>query len=131
MNGTRPQSIVVFERLYLLAIVMEVADILLNVAAMPSSQLRLRMAAVVISALLVLLTSRRRQRTAGFILSALFVIGFPMVAGALQPSVPLEASLLILIQVALQAAALIFLFRPTSREWFAQARVSEGKSVAS
>ena len=122
--ATRPRSILMFERLYLLAIVMEFTDIMLDLSSAPPlvSQLWVRIAAVLVSLLLVLLASRRRQRIAGLILAALFVVGLPMVATALQPGEPLEASVLVLVQIALQAVALLFLFKPASREWLARAR---------
>lgn len=119
--ATRPRSIASFERLYLLAIAMEVADILLDWPSLQSSasQLAVRIASVLASLLLVLLASRRRRRVAGLVLAALFVIGLPMVANALQPGIPLEASALILVQIMLQAIALVCLFAPASRTWFA------------
>ena len=118
----RPRSIVNFERLYLLAIGIEAARVALDwplLTQSSASEAWVRVASIVVSLLLVLLTSRRRKRAAGIVLAALFAIGLPMVATALQPDVALSSAATVLIQVALQAIALVLLFLPASRAWFA------------
>ena len=118
----RPKSIMLFERLYLAAIAIEVVRFaiewprLLHAAA---SDQWVRVASIAVSLLLVLLTSRRRRRVAGLVLAALFVIGLPMVAAIFQPGTDPASSVSIGLQVLLQAAALLLLFRPDSRAWFA------------
>lgn len=124
----RPRSIALFERLYLLAIAIEIAR-----AAGDWPQLMLtsspdrwvRIASILVSLLLVLLASRRRHRWAGLVLGALFVIGLPMVATVLQPGLPFETSAVVLAQVLLQAIALGFLVAPASRAWFAGSAANE------
>lgn len=124
----RPRSIMLFERLYLLAIAIDIArvagDLPLLMRA-SSSDGWIRVVSVLASLLLVLLASRRRHRWAGLILGALFVIGLPMVATVLQPGTPFEASAVIVAQVVLQAAALAFLIAPASRAWFAGSSATE------
>ena len=124
----RPRSIVLFERLYLLAIAIEIAraagdwPLLMQTS---SPDIWVRLASILASLLLVLLASRRRHRWAGLVLGALFVIGLPMVTMVLQPSTPFETSAVIVVQIVLQAAALAFLIAPTSRAWFAGAPSAE------
>lgn len=118
----RPKSIVSFERLYLLAIAIEVVRFALEWPRLlhaTASDQWVRVASIVVSLLLVLLASRRRRRIAGLVLAALFVIGLPMIAAIFQPGTDLLSSVSIGLQVLLQAAALALLFRPDSRAWFA------------
>lgn len=121
----RPQTIVRFERLYLLAIAIEVARILADWPALmrsSSPDIWLRVAAVLLSVALVLLASRLRNRGAAIILAALFAIGLPMVSSVLSSGLGFEASLAVLVQVLLQLVALVSLFMPASRAWFRGAR---------
>ena len=118
----RPKSIVLFERLYLAAIAIEVVrfaiewPLLLRASA---SDQWVRVAAIGVSLLLVLLTSRRRRRMAGLVLAGLFVIGLPMVAELFRPGVAPTIAVAVAAQLLLQAVALVLLFRPESRAWFA------------
>lgn len=124
----RPRSIMLFERLYLLAIAIEMVRAASDWPQLvqPSSPDRwVRPASILVSLLLVLLASRRRHRWAGLVLGALFVIGLPMVATVLRPGQLLETSAVIVMQVVLQALALAFLIAPASRAWFAGASVAE------
>jgi len=115
----RPKAIATFEWLYMLTILMEIVSIALNWSQLnigPAADRWGRLAAVVISVLLVLLVSRWRIRVAAVVLAALFVIGLPLVAGAFAVSaattlVPLAA------QILLQVAAFAMLLRPESRAW--------------
>lgn len=118
----RPRSILLFERLYLLAIAIEIARAAgdwpqLMQASSPDGWVRL--ASILVSLTLVLLASRRRRRWAGLALGALFVVGLPMVTMVLQPGTPFETSAVIVAQVVLQAVALAYLIAPASRAWFA------------
>ena len=117
----RPRSIVLFERLYLLAITIEIARAASDwpqLTQTSSPDRWVRLASILVSLLLVLLASRRRRRWAGLILGALFVIGLPMVTTVLQPGTLFETSAVIVAQILLQAAALAFLIAPASRAWF-------------
>lgn len=124
----RPRSIALFERLYLLAIAIEIAR---TVSDWPQLMLTsspdrwVRIASILVSLLLVLLASRRRHRWAGIVLGALFVIGLPMVTTVLQPGTPFETSAVIVAQILLQAVALAFLVAPASRAWFAGSAANE------
>ena len=124
----RPRSIVRFERLYLLAIAIEIARAAgdwpqLMQTSSPDAWVRL--ASILVSLLLVLLASRWRRRWAGLALGALFVIGLPMVTTVLQPRTPLETSAVIAAQILLQAVALAFLIAPASRAWLASGPAAE------
>ena len=124
----RPRPIVLFERVYLLAIAIEIARVAgdwpqLMQTSSPDAWVRL--ASILVSLLLVLLAARRRHRWAGLVLGALFLIGLPMVATVLQPGTPFETSAVIVAQVFLQAVALAFLIAPASRGWFAATLAAE------
>ena len=127
----RPRSIMLFERLYLLAIAIEIAR-----AANDWPQLMqtsspdrwVRPASILVSLLLVLLASRRRHRWAGLVLGALFVIGLPMVTTVLRPGQLLETSAVIVAEVLLQAMALAFFIAPASRAWFAGLSAAEASN---
>jgi uncharacterized membrane protein len=120
-NGVdRPRSIELFEQLYLLAVVIDIARAtidwpLLMQASAPDRGVRL--ASIIVSLVLVLLVSRRRHRWAAVLLGALFMIGLPMVGRVLQTNVPIEASLIIVVQMLLQAVAVVCLVVPASRAW--------------
>lgn len=118
----RPKTIMWFEQLYLLAILIEMVRIALQwqlLTQSSSGDIWVRVAAVAISVLLVVLASRRRKRIAGLLLAALFVIGLPIVATLFQPGVDMATSTFIVIQVVLQAVAIAMFFAPASRAWYA------------
>ncbi len=124
----RPRTIVRFERLYLLAIAIEIARAAGDwpqLMQTSSPDLWVRLASILVSLLLVLLASRRRHRWAGLALGALFVIGLPMVTTVLQPGTPFETSAVMVAQIVLQALALVFLLSPASRAWFAGPSAAE------
>ncbi|MFC3712446.1 hypothetical protein ACFOMD_07690 [Sphingoaurantiacus capsulatus] len=117
----RPKTIMLFEQLYLLAILVEVVRIALQwqLAASAPADVWIRIAAVVISLALVLLASRARKRIAGIVLAALFVIGLPTVATVFQAGLDTASKAFIVVQVVLQAAAILLFFAPASRAWYA------------
>lgn len=118
----RPKTIVLFERFYLLAILIEMVRIAAQGRLLAQSSLAdmsIRIAAVGISLLLVLLTSRRRKWIAGVLLAALFMIGLPVVSTLFQPGVDVPAAAFIFLQIILQIAAIALLVAPASRAWFA------------
>ena len=118
----RPRSIILFERLYLLAIAIEVGRVAIEwplLLQASASDHWVRVASIGLSLLLVLLTSRRRKRIAGIVLAALFVIGLPMISTVFQPGMAMSSAAIIMVQIALQAVALALMFTPASRAWFA------------
>lgn len=118
----RPRSIILFERLYLAAIAIEVGRVAIEwplLLQASASDRWVRVASIGLSVVLVLLTSRRRRRVAGLILAALFVIGLPMVASVFQPGVDAATLIAVAVQLVLQAVAIALLFRPPSLRWFA------------
>ena len=116
----RPRSIVRFERLYLLAIAIEIGRAAGDWPLLTQTSDRwVRLGSIVVSLVLVLLATRRRRRWAGLVLGALFIIGLTMVTPVLQPGTPFETSVVIVAQILLQAVALAFLIAPASRAWFA------------
>lgn len=125
----RPSSITAFERLYLVAILIEVARIGAQwPLLLQSSGLALwgRILAVGVSLLFLALASRRRG-WAALVLGGLFLFGLPMAAGIFSPGYdPLTAAVTIA-QLALQAIALALLLRPDSRDWFASRPSSQDR----
>lgn len=117
----RPKSIIAFERLYLLAILIEVARIAQQwplLTQLSGADLWGRILAVGLSLLFLLLASRRHRWWAALVLAGLFVFGLPMVGYVFSPGYdPLTAGI-ILLQIALQAVALILMLTPDSRAWF-------------
>lgn len=117
----RPRSIILFERLYLAAIAIEVGRVAIEwplLLQASASDRWVRVAAIGVSLLLLLLTSRRRKRIAGIVLAALFVIGLPMISTVFQPGIALSNAAIVVVQIGLQAVALALLFTPGSRAWF-------------
>ncbi len=123
----RPQSIVYFERVYLLDVVLGLASI---VAFWP--ELRRMVAAAqlaIVSALLlglvatlVLLVSRRRSRIATWILVAVTLAGMAFSLPSLPASVAAGSrGWLGAAQTLLQIAALAFLSTPPARAWLRRA----------
>lgn len=115
----RPRLIILFERLFLSAILIEVVRLLLvwpELAQASDAAVAGRIAAVLISLLLLFLTSRRASRIAGLILAAMFAIGLPIVAELRWEGL---STLTLVLQILLQTVALALLFTPESRNWFA------------
>ena len=129
----RPNSIMLFERLYLLAIAIEVGRLAIEwplLLQSSASDRWVRAAAIGLSLLLLLLTSRRRKRMAGVVLAALFVIGLPMLATVFRPGVEPSSTVVVVIQMALQAVALALLFTPASRSWLVPRVESAGADAS-
>ena len=122
MEIAQPRSIMLFERLYLLAIAIELVRIAQQwplLVQSSGSDFWGRIVAVALSLLLLLFASRRRKRGAGLMLAALFVIGLPMISYVLDPGMdPLNVGITV-VQLALQGVALGLMFTPSSRSWFA------------
>lgn len=117
----RPKSIILFERLYLLAIAIEVVRIAIQwpqIVQSSSADLSGRILAVGLSLLFLLLASRRNRWWAALILAGLFVIGLPMASYVFSPGYDPLTAAIIAIQIALQAAALMLILKPDSRAWF-------------
>jgi hypothetical protein len=133
----RPTSILYFERLSLLSIF---AGIAFAVAAWqdgiaadrvagfgPAFMPLLQGAGLAFLLLLIFLISRRASVVAKWVLSALFVLGAVYIA----PQLPEELGrgligLLLVTQLAIQIAALYFLFTPEARAWFGERRLRGG-----
>lgn len=116
----RPTSIMAFERLYLVAILIEAARIGAQwPLLMQSSGVALwgRIFAVGVSMLFLLLASRGGRRWAAVVLGGMFLFGLPMVAGIFNPGYDPLTAAVIIAQLALQAVALALLLRPESRAW--------------
>lgn len=117
----RPRSIILFERLYLAAIAIEVVRVAADWSLLLQSSASdrwVRLIAIAVSLSLVLLAARRRRRVAGWILAALFVIGLPIAAELFGPGVAPGTVAAGVAQLLLQAAALVLVFKPDSRAWF-------------
>ncbi len=118
----RPKSILAFERLYLLAILIELARVGAQWPQLmqPSGAVLLgRILGAGVSLLLLLLASRRGRAWAALLLGGLFLFGLPMAAGLFGAgNEPLTAAVTGG-QLALQGVALALLLRLESREWFA------------
>lgn len=126
----RPSVILNFERLYLLAVAIELGRIILDreVLLANPAVLTTRLIVVIATVALVLLTSRRRSKIARVVLTGAFLVGLPVIADALKPSTDSTATALTLAQLGLQAAAFLLLFSQEGRRWFAS---GEGQSPAS
>lgn len=119
---TRPKSIIWFERLYLLAIAIEIVRIAIDAPLLMQAlgvDLWVRIGGVGLSLLLLLLASRRGKRSTGLLLGALFVIGLPMVTQAFAPGMSPVNVAAIIAQLLLQTVALAMMLAPSSRAWFA------------
>ncbi len=119
----RPLSITAFERLYLVAILIEVVRIGAEwPLLMQSSGLMLwgRVLAAGVSLLFLLLASRRGHLWAALVLGGVFLFGLPMALGIFTGD---QASLTLAVtaaQLLLQGVALVLVLRPESRAWFAR-----------
>ncbi len=119
----RPGSIVNFERLYLLTLLIGAINVVIQwpvlVATTPvPTLLAIQAATFGITLLLVMLVSRRRNKLARLLLVAAFLIGLSQVTALFQAAQLDLASVIIAVQLLLQVAALALLFAPASRAWF-------------
>jgi hypothetical protein len=130
----RPQSIVNFERLYLLAIVIGVITGVVthdkSVADMakmhinPSAVTWIQVIFTVIGLLLLYFIARRASVVAKWILTVLYLLGLlgflvaipKLMEGGTLPAILQVAT------IALEGVAIYFLFRPDARAWFADGR---------
>jgi hypothetical protein len=134
----RPTSILYFERLSLLSIFAGIAfaivawqDGLATVERVngfgPAFMPLLQLCGLALLLILIFLISRRASVVAKWIFAGLFLFG----AVAIAPQLPAELGrgligLLLLTQLAIQAAAIYFLFSPESRDWFGERRLRSG-----
>ena len=117
----RPKSIIAFERLYLLAIFIELVRIGMQWPLLVKSSgvdLWGRVLAVGLSLLFLLLASRRRHWWAALVLAGFFVFGLPMAGYVFKPGTAASTAATIILQLALQAAAIVMMITAASREWF-------------
>lgn len=134
----RPTSILYFERLSLLSIFAGIAFAFvawqdgLTVSDSaggfgPELMPLLQVAGLALLLLLIFLISRRASVIAKWVFTGLFVLG----AFTIAPQLPAELGrgligLLLVTQLAIQAAAIYFLFAPESRAWFGERRLRDG-----
>jgi hypothetical protein len=133
----RPTSILYFERLSLLSIFAGIAFAIVSwqdgivadrVAGFgPAFMPLLQGAGLAFLLLLIFLISRKASIVAKWVLAALFVLGAVYIA----PQLPAELGkgligLLLLTQLAIQVAAVYFLFTPEARDWFGESRLHGG-----
>lgn len=133
MEALGPRSIVNFERLYLLTLVIGAVHAALQwptLTAMssPGLVLSVQLITFCITLLLVLLVSRRRSKIARIVLVAAFLIGLPTVADFFRSGIFGAGIWVLVAQLALQVVALALLFAPDSRRWFDHGTDSEGLS---
>ena len=136
----RPTSILYFERLSLLSIF---AGIAFSIVAWqdgltatdrvtgfgPEVMPLLQLGGLAVLLLLIFLISRRASVVAKWIFTALFVLG----AFTIAPQLPAELGrgligLLLVTQLAIQAAAIYFLVAPESRSWFGERRLRDRRT---
>jgi hypothetical protein len=129
----RPTSIVYFERLSLLSLMVGVAFFLLasgeggppdRIAGLgPGFIPLIHAAGIVLILLLILLISRKGSAIAKWIFTILFAVGVVFAVPQLAQSIDRGLiALLQLTQLVVQAAALYFLFTPEARAWFREKR---------
>jgi prepilin signal peptidase PulO-like enzyme (type II secretory pathway) len=125
----RPASIIYFERLSVLSILVGIAFTMLTwdaeVKVAQASNLGSAFVPLVqgislfIILLLIFLISRKASNIAKWILVALFVLGVAFIAPSLLQTLDQGLiGLLQLSQLIVQAAAIYFLFTPEARAWF-------------
>lgn len=119
---TRPRTIVLFERLYLLtlfigAVHTAVQWTTLVARASPAVVLLTQFFTFGLTLLLVLLVSRRQSGIARIVLMAAFAIGLPVVGSLFAEGTYGAGIWIIIVQVMLQIVALGLLFAPPSRAW--------------
>jgi hypothetical protein len=127
----RPRSIINFERLYLLAILIGAIHTAvqwpaLTATASPTSVLLVQLFTFGVTLLLVVFVSRRRSKVARVLLVAAFLVGLPMLGEVFKSGVFGGTFWVLVGQVILQAVALALLFTPPSRAWFARDAAAEG-----
>lgn len=120
----RPTSIVRFERLYLVTLLLGAVHTVVRwpalvAASSPGVALVTQLVTFGLTLILVLLVARRRSRIARIILVAAFLIGLPIAVEVLATGVFGLGSWVVVAQIILQALALLLLFRPESRAWLA------------
>ena len=134
----RPTSILYFERLSLLSIFAGIAFAIVawqdgltvtdSVRGFgPEFMPLLQLAGLALLLLLIFMISRRASVVAKWVFTALFALGVFTIA----PQLPAELGrgligLLLVTQLAIQAAAIYFLFAPESRGWFGERRLRDG-----
>lgn len=115
----RPKSIAMFEALYVLAILIEIARVLQQWWSLLPVERGSLIAQAAVSLLLVLLAARWRIRWGGIILAALFVIGLPYAGEAIVTGNMSTGTIVTTVQVGLQLVALVLFFTSASRAWTA------------
>ncbi len=115
----RPSAIVNFERLFLASILLGVVGLFLFSAPGAGFPL-LEIVVLVVALVLVLLVSRKRSNPVRWILSAITVLGLPLLLYPLVNGEVLDTALgLSLVSSALQLGAVALLWTRASRDWFA------------
>lgn len=133
---TRPQSIIWFERFYLGALALGLLNTMLNWSVI-QQQLGTSAAssilpgwfmpailgiAFAINLLLWYLVARRRSVVAKWFVTVLFIIGLFGLLGLVRGQVPGRIVPFTILNYLLNAAAVVMLFRPDTKRWFAGKR---------
>lgn len=124
----RPSAIVIFERLFLLSIVISTVQLALQaneqvgVVGSPMGAIVLGAVVILFSVALVLLASRRRSNVARWVLAVLTGIGVAVTLYDVISGAQLGLTgLLGLLAIGLQVAAVAMLFSPGGAGWFRRA----------
>jgi presenilin-like A22 family membrane protease len=118
----RPGAIILFEILYLLALLLGVAqDVIgwreLTEAAPTHYTLLIQSFVLVITIFLILGVGRRRSKIAKWLLIVVFAGGLGGMYFSLKSGMFFGSKFLALVQIVLQLGALAMLFTPASRSW--------------
>jgi glucan phosphoethanolaminetransferase (alkaline phosphatase superfamily) len=118
----RPGAIILFEILYLLALLLGVAqDVIgwreLTEAAPTHYTLLIQTFALAITIFLILGVSRRRSKIAKWLLVLMFVGGLGGMYFSLKSGMFFGSKIIAAVQIILQLGALAMLFTPASRSW--------------
>lgn len=130
----RPQSIIMFERLFLASIVVGLVNSVLLFGSLTTGQAispAFLIGSIVVGIGLNLalwwFTARRASNAARIILTILFVLGiaslvFSVATGSYPPGV---AGLLGAVNWLLQTVSIVFLYRPDASAWFRGSRIDD------
>ncbi len=122
----RPSAIVNFERLFLGSLVLGVIGLFLFLGAGDGFPL-LEITVLAVTLLLVLLVSRKRSNPVRWILSAVTVIGVPLLLLPLVRGEPFDTAVaLSIVSSALQLGGVALLWTASARSWFA----SDGRAAS-
>ena len=121
----RPKTIVAFERIYLLTLLIGVFQAIIGwrqaiALASPGFVVTIQAVAFGLILALVLWVSRGRSKVAKWIMVGLFVLGLPGTFVSFRSGMTLGWPILTLSQTIMQVVALGLLFTPSARAWLSR-----------